>query len=195
MLRQIFFFIRRSSDRACYVNTQGGRACMRAGRWTGGDICCPRSHLNTLCPILSKHSTTIYDYNISAIFDYQRSRISYSRVTALDLQKLLNTLLVRTLTSKSCNQPTPNFIQMLKTIVIRPWSIATWLALVTQELWFLIYRSCSMNYLYKYIRKSSSRKRNRKHKPISKAKHTHTHTTHSYHQSCTNSLKIHVRHT
>ena len=41
------------------------------------------------------------------------------------------------------------------------------------------------------MRKSSSRKRKTKHKPISKAKHTHTHTTHSYHQSCINSLKIH----
>ena len=46
-----------------------------------------------------------------------------------------------------------------------------------------------------YIRKGLSRKRYTKHEPISKAEHTHTHTTHSYYQSCINSLKIHARQT
>ena len=143
----IILFIRRSSDLAYYVITHVGRACVRAGRQKGGDICCLRSNLNTLCPIIFKLSTTIYDFNVSSKFDYQRNRLSYSRVKALGLQTLLNKLFVRTLSSKSNNQPSQNLLQTLRTIVSRSCSITTRMALVTQELWSLIYRNCVINYL------------------------------------------------
>ena len=71
-------FIRPSSDGTYYVNTHGGRACVRAG-----NICCPLSNSNILCPIHFKLSTNVKDHNVSAKFDYQRNRFSNLGVMAL----------------------------------------------------------------------------------------------------------------
>ena len=121
------------------------RMGVTAGRWTGGDICCSWSHINTFCQILSKISTIIYSHNVSATLDYQRNRLGCSSVTALDL---LYKLFVFTFTSKSVDPPFPNFIQMLRTKMYRQCPITTWLTLVTKVLWSLIDRNCLINYLY-----------------------------------------------
>ena len=81
------------------------------------------------------------------------------------LQILLDKLLVWVLTLASLDQSSPNFLQMLKTIksqpslitrwiviiVSRPRSIATWSALIAQELWpfsAFTYGNFLISYLY-----------------------------------------------
>ena len=111
-------------------------------------IACPRSYYNILWPIFLKLFTNVEDHLISAKYHYQRKRYSNSRVTALDLQILLDRLRVRTSTSISFDQSLLNFLRMLRTIKSWPSSITSGIAFVTQELWPSIYINCLINYWY-----------------------------------------------
>jgi len=65
------------------------RACVRAAIFV-----CPRSYFYIRSPIFFKLSTNVGDYKITAKFDNLKNRLHNSRVTALDLQILLDKLLV-----------------------------------------------------------------------------------------------------
>ena len=104
-------------------------------------------NLQKLLAWFSKLSTNIKNHMILSKYYYQRNHFGYSRVMALNLQKLLDKLFVRALTSLSFDQSSPNFLQMLKIIVSQPSLITSGIPWVTWESRPLIYRNYLINCL------------------------------------------------